>query len=838
MEGMRRIYKALIPLALLVLAGLLGVEYLNRVVLPVKARKWAEAAAGQALGREVSIGAVRLHLWHGFVLEKISVAEDPRFGTAPFLEADQISGGILLLPLLGKREILIPVLHLVRPRIRLLQDPEGGWNFRSLPLQRPAASQAGTRFQLQIPQILLSDGSCNLQMTRPPGLPAIRIEKLNADLHVSLPAQIRGSFAAEVAGMSRVAVSGYYSFQEHQVALEGHSLWQLPELLPFLPQKGPHVKRLNGSLSVEWKAAGNPRDALEIQGTAQTTGLQWNLSKIEGSGDLSGRFRTRVSLLQPAQGLSSLEGTLRLNNLKLESVPYVGEVRDLSGEMEFDARGVRTERLALQLSNGTPVQVSGSVANDENRSFGFRAAAGFPAETPPPLPPEWTGLLEKLNLSGKVSVEAVGNGAFLPAFSLRPTVTVRLEEAAIRPLRAPGVEIERGQIRWQPDLVTFTEISGRTLERPFRLEGTLARWDQPEINASFSWGKLDGEVQASLSSEKISVNSFSGRFGEGNFRIFGEISRPERDANLYGEGTFRAEDIPEIWPAAGTWMEQHPIQGQVAGRCILQGPLLKPTEWDLDLHASSPSLRAQGIPLQALSLHLLQTDRLWTLESARAGLAGGTLAVSGSLDGNRAPAAWKARLSAADVQLDELAHALRWTTTDFAGRLRLAWTGEGAWGRPESIAGTGMLDVAGARILELPLLGKFAEFLALPTLRTIRFNEAQGPFRIKQGRVETDSLMLRSPQVTLVVSGWGGFLKGAESAIQWKILPTFAPELIPQESRSQLGKAIAKGASYFVGEVHLLGTWKEPKRKFVPKKTTQILNEQIFNLQDILGELF
>ncbi len=831
MERMRRIHKAFLSLALLILAGTLGVEVLNRVVLPVKARQWAEASASRALGREVSIGAVRLSVWRGFLLEKVSIAEDPRFGTVPFLEADQISGGVLFLPLLGKREILIPVLHLVHPRVRFLQDPEGNWNFRSLSMQWPAAGKAGAGFQVRVSKILLSDGICEIK--------TIRIESINADLHLSLPAQIQGDLTGEAPGMGRFALKGHYSFQEHRLLLESRSVWELPGLLPFLPEKGRQaVEHLEGSISLECRASGNPRDVLEIHGTAQTRGLEAGFFKMRESGDLSVEFQTRLSPLQLPKGLNPVKGTIVLKELAMGSVPYVGDLRGLSGELAFDAGGVRAERLTLQLSNGTPVELSGSVANDETRSFGFRATADFPAEQPPPLPKEWADFLKKIHLSGKVSAEAVGNGALLPAFSLRPTVTVRLEEAALQPPHAPRVEIDRGQIRWQPDLITFTGISGRMLNQPLSMEGTLARWDQPEINGSFSWGKLDGDAQISLSSEKISVNSLSGQFGKGTFRIFGEISRPETDANLYGEAAFRAEDLPEVWPAAGTWMKQHPIEGETNLRGLLQGPLFRPAEWDLDLHAGSPALRAQGIPLQALSLHLRQSERQWVLESASARLAGGNVAASGSLDGNKTSGPWKARVSFTDLQLDELAQALRWTTTTFSGGLRAEWSGAGEWGRAESIAGNGTLDVAGAQILELPLLGKFAEFLGLPTLRTIRFQEAQGPFRIKEGRVETDSLLLRSPQATLAIRGWGGFLNGAESPIQWKIFPTFAPELIPEESRSKIGKVIAKGASYFVGEVQLLGTWKEPKRKFVSKKVTQILNEQIFNLQDILGDLF
>ena len=848
MDVMRRIRKALIFLAVLLVAGILLLEGLNRTVLPAKARQWAEESATRALGRKVSVGSVRLSLWRGFLLERVSVAEDPAHGTAPFFEADQISGGVLFLPLLGRREILIPVLHLVRPRVRLLQNPEGEWNFRTLAFQKPADAPDQPRFRVTLPKILLTDGSCELRLTRPAGLPAIRVEKLDADLHLSLPAQIQGALKAEIftgtaepySSAGRVSLEGRYLLQERRVELKGDSEWRLPSLLPFLPEKaGKQLEQLAGSASVKGDLSGNPRGPLEIRGEARTKGLQWKAFQMEGSGDLSARFGTHAVSLRKQDLLEPLKGSLQLEGIKLASVPRLGELRDLAGEIQFDAQGARAEQLTLKLSNGVPVKLSGSVANDENRSFGFRAAAAFTAENPPPLPAEWLKKIKELSMSGGVSLEAVGNGALLPQFTLRPVVTAQLEELALQPPRGPSARIQSGQIRWQPELTTFTGLEGSSMEQPFRLEGTLAHWEQPEINASFSWGKLDGEAQLSLTSEKVSVESFTGRFGKGTFRLFGEIGRPDPEANLYGEATVRVEDLAEVWPAAQEWLKRHPSSGEVTARWLLQGLINRPGSWDLDLHGSSPALRIEGIPLENVAAHARQNEGIVTLHSAQAGLAGGALSATGSLDRASSPVRWKAALNAEGVQLSELARALHWKTREgFSGQLQMDWSGGGGWGDPKEIAGSGNLHVAGAQILELPLLGKFADFLGLPTLRTIRFQEAMGPFGIKQGRVETDSLILRSPQAALTISGWGGFLNGAESPIQWKILPVFAPEFIPEQGRVPLGRAIAKGASYFVGAVQLSGTWKEPKSKFVPKKLTQILNEQLFNLQDVLSDLF
>jgi len=110
------------------------------------------------------------------------------------------------------------------------------------------------------------------------------------------------------------------------------------------------------------------------------------------------------------------------------------------------------------------------------------------------------------------------------------------------------------------------------------------------------------------------------------------------------------------------------------------------------------------------------------------------------------------------------------------------------------VTGSGRVGVTGGALLEFPILGGFADLLNLPALRAIRFQEAEGAFQIKEGRIETNSLELRSPEAVLTISGWGGFLQGAQSPIRWNIF--------------------LKGTRYVMGGMQLAGTWKEPKRKF------------------------
>lgn len=85
------------------------------------------------LRRDVSLGTMHLNwLPPRFVVDNVSIADDPRFDThRPFVQAQQLDISIKLLPLLHKA-VEIDSLSLQRPSVELIRNPQGVWNFASL----------------------------------------------------------------------------------------------------------------------------------------------------------------------------------------------------------------------------------------------------------------------------------------------------------------------------------------------------------------------------------------------------------------------------------------------------------------------------------------------------------------------------------------------------------------------------------------------------------------------------------------------------------------------------------------------------------------------------------
>ncbi len=842
-------------LVLLTAAAAVAVEYVNRAVLPVKAKAWAEKTLSESMGRKATIRAIRIHLWRGIVIEGITVEEDSRYGTTPFLEIEQVSGKILYLPLLKNRRIILPSIQVIRPKIRLIQDPHGVWNVQSLALSGIRLPAKG-KLQVLVPKVLFEESLLEIQLQKSDSPFKILFNKVDAEVHVSLPSEIVWSLSAGISpdSPSRLLMHGIYNMQTRNVSLECSSSFELKTVLPLLPEQiRRRVDKISGPASFELSASGPAKGPFSAKAKLVSKDLSWRaampepiawgeeeLSSLEGRGGLSvtaaGRF--------PAENGHSVwegwQGTADFNRMAVRPLPAVKELKELTGRVEFSLDGVRTEKVTALLPDGPLLTAAGGIQNNDKKSFSFRIETAAPLEQLIPLVPGEKTALLAFKPAGNAAVSISLEGTLYPALTVRPVALAALQNcSADIPSLGPLTGIA-GLVRWQPDLVTISGLRGNYREKPFELEGTLVSFEHPEIEARLSWDTLAIDSRFQIEGERLEIEALDGRYGGGTFSVTGQVSgRKEMNANLYGETSFKAEEADSFFPSPPAWLKEKRFRGLVSSRWILEGPLLKPAEWNFGIKATSPFFEYRKLKLERLSLEVKGEPGEAASWSAKSECAGGTLTSEGRLYTGTLGQNWTGQLTGTNVELATLARDLQWGTKDISGKLSLEFDGGAKFSGLDTLSGKGNLRIDGGQIAELPLLGGFADLLKIPTLRTITLREAEGTFSVGNGRITTRNLELKAPpKMTLTTMGSCGFLSGAESPINLKILPTLSPDLIPEENRSKLGRVITQGTSYLIGEIRITGTWKEPKRRFIPKPIPQILNEQLLNLEELFKELF
>ncbi len=128
-------------------------------------RPTIEQKASAALGRKVEVGNLSLSLFSGGLgADNLSIADDPKFSTAPFLTAKSVKVGVELMPLIFSKTLNVTDVVIDSPQVSLIRNPGGNWNYSSLgasaaksqATQAPAAAQptgsassAGGEFSVQ-----------------------------------------------------------------------------------------------------------------------------------------------------------------------------------------------------------------------------------------------------------------------------------------------------------------------------------------------------------------------------------------------------------------------------------------------------------------------------------------------------------------------------------------------------------------------------------------------------------------------------------------------------------------------------------------------------------------
>jgi len=124
--------------ALMIVGGLIVLLIIAAVAIGFfvdadRFRPAVEEQASQALGRQVTIGKLKLALLSGGVTaDNLAIADDARFSNKPFVTAGSMSIGVDLWALIFDRTLNVRSFALHAPQLNLVQNARGDWNYATL----------------------------------------------------------------------------------------------------------------------------------------------------------------------------------------------------------------------------------------------------------------------------------------------------------------------------------------------------------------------------------------------------------------------------------------------------------------------------------------------------------------------------------------------------------------------------------------------------------------------------------------------------------------------------------------------------------------------------------
>jgi uncharacterized protein involved in outer membrane biogenesis len=152
--------KTAIVIAIVAVVIVLAVGVLLATFNPNDYHGTIQAKLEQQLERKVALGNMSLGLFPlRFKVANLSIDDDPKFSNRAFIQTEELSVSVKLLPLLSK-SVEVDSVSLERPRVELIKNAQGVWNFASLgqqkPATAPAASSSGQQFSLG--ELAINDG--------------------------------------------------------------------------------------------------------------------------------------------------------------------------------------------------------------------------------------------------------------------------------------------------------------------------------------------------------------------------------------------------------------------------------------------------------------------------------------------------------------------------------------------------------------------------------------------------------------------------------------------------------------------------------------------------------
>jgi AsmA protein len=144
-------------------------------LIPVnKFRPTIEEKASAALGRKVQLGDLSLSILRGSLgIDDLSISDDPKFNSGPFLTAKEVRVGVELMPLIFSQQVNVTEVIVQNPQVVMLKDPSGRWNFSSIggssgaPEKKPSSSGASGKAteSFAIRKLELKDGQFTIGNT-------------------------------------------------------------------------------------------------------------------------------------------------------------------------------------------------------------------------------------------------------------------------------------------------------------------------------------------------------------------------------------------------------------------------------------------------------------------------------------------------------------------------------------------------------------------------------------------------------------------------------------------------------------------------------------------------
>lgn len=846
MRGNKIVFRIVICLVILLILGFGAAVYLNNVYLPQAAKSLIIASIEENTGYKAQLGGIKLNIFKGLVLENLTVSE--KTGEA-FLSARQVSFGWLILPLLKKKEFIIPFVRVYSPGINLKRNKDGTLN---LPLLK---SQAKT-LPVFIYKLAIDDAEINLEddavspgfkqrvvldgkfSLSPPESVRYEISGTLSGGGVSSGIQLKGEIGLsgktincifDLTGINLTDYSAYYQgapFTLREALLKrvsGKAAFRAEKIEAdiVLESGGIDVEiqgtRLAGKASLAVKVDFNAnllRADIKVKAAIPDLAVTREKLGLSGKSVLDGKLSYNLTSRK-----IDYSGKLALDQAAISGLGYINKIEALSGEFYFSPQGVKAVNLKAKAldadwdidanfagsprpeinakisSESADLAIIGALLKEtqfKNIPFSAAGAAKIALEINLPL-----SALEKTEIKGKLNLK---------------NNRLRLED-----LKREITDME-GEIIFDTDNLEWRKLSGVFNEKRYSSSGKIAGFARPLIDFSLNGDVFKIEGRLAPKGDLIGIQQLKGVYLNSRLAITGSASSENPFSGLDISGDLSL-NLADLKPAASDFMPQSlPLlekinpQGVCEIKLSASGALSDWRRMSIAGGLAAETVSLYGLKLVNPRLSLTLKDTLIPQLDFSSDAYAGKIKIGGSVDLSSDAPKFNLILAISGVDLAKLKADTPLKDKTLSGALAadLALSGEGI--NTDGLIGKGLIQISGGDLWEFAPLEKLAEFLFIPSFESIRFNEASADLIIREGNIYSDEISLKSEEVALYGYGKMDF----KGNLDYTVKSEFSAEITRDSSDlTRILSSVLDSVNQFA-TVKITGTIANPKTALVP----------------------
>jgi uncharacterized protein involved in outer membrane biogenesis len=564
--------------------------------------------------------------------------------------------------------------------------------------------------------------------------------------------------------------------------------------------------------------------------------ITWSKDRVlKGSpaGELDLRYDHETAKL-------TYQGSAAFQDASLDGIAAkIKTAEHIHGAITFETGKVQTERLSLTALN-VPLELQGRMEDFTRPLLDIKASAQeFPLETLAVIFPDF---FEKTQLAvkGLAAVTLNFKGHPDPLTSPQIDVQALLKNTTLMGAKLPApLTALSGEVTYSKNLLTWKDLKGSFLKKPYTLTGQLVNFTRPSIETTLSSPDVELASKFFILRDSLDIASLKGRYLNSKFDLTGDImttSGMNPAVSLQGTIGLDLKDLPVFLPLIKEKFPALPSEGtlNVGGR--VNGLLKDWRNWEAELNAQSPELKIAGYRLKNILMNFAQAGGIIHRFDLTGDFYNGTLKASGTADLTQKAMPYQLTFGIGKTDLAKLKDDSAWKEQNLAGLLSLTGSLQGAMTDQSQMRGKGSISVEKGRLWQLNLLTGLGKFLFIPEFRNIVFDQAAADFLITDQRVSTDNLILKSAAVDFLGGGWITY----QGEINFYIRSRFSEKTIAESS------SLKKLTTLFIMQtdnylhIKIYHTLKEPKYVVVPAKVNVLekaTDTIIGGLQTILEEI-